>query len=440
MQQKHVTAPLTTIILAAGKGSRLYSKIPKWQHKIANFTLLEHVLQKAYALKSQEIIGVFSTENEPNSKFLEKYPDLQIAHQKIVNGTASAALAAEEHVKNSTGVVLIMYCDNPLISVNKLEEAVNKIAKGESDVVLLAFKEERENSYGRFIVEGEKLLGIIETKDRPGECDITLCNSGIVAVRADLIWDLLKTIDCDNIYGEYYLTSIIDSANKAGYMCTYVVEENELAQGVNTKLELSNLEATFQKNKRLEMLNDGVQLTDPGSIFFSLDSKVEPGVTINPHVVLKAGVHIKSYATVESFTHLERCVIEQHAVVGPFARIRGISSVGEGVVVGNFVEVQHSTLGAGSKVKHLAYVGDAEIGEHTNIGAGVVVCNYDGKTKHFTRVGERSFIGSNVSLISPIKLGKNSFIAAGSTITEDVSDNSLAIARAKQVEVKRGKK
>lgn len=429
-----MTSLLTTIILAAGKGTRMKSNNPKWANTIAGFNLLEHSVMKAKDINSTEIIGVFSESEISNIKNLNL--DIKIAVQHNPRGTAHAVLSAKDLVTNNTGVILIVYCDTPLISTKALKKAVDSISSGENVVSLIGFNETRENSYGRLVADNNNLLDIIETKDNHNATNITLCNSGIVAVDAKVAWELLEKVDDKNIYNEYYLTSIVKIANDLGYQCTYVTEENYLSQGVNTKAELATLESTFQNEKRKEFLNQGVTLVDPSTTYFSLDTKIGKDVVIHPFNVLQRGTVVHDNVVIESFCNIKNSIIKNGATIGPFARIRNKSVVGENSIVGNFVELQGATLSANVKSKHLSYIGDTQINENTNIGAGVITCNYSGFSKNHTKIGKNVFVGSHVSLVAPLKIEDGAFIGAGSVITKDVSKDSLALERSNQIEIK----
>lgn len=426
---------VTTIILAAGKGSRMLSTCSKWQHKLGGFNLLEHSIAKARAVKSNEIIAVLAPNDSSNVEVISY--NIKLAIQKEAKGTADAVLAAKDLVDNKQGVILVLYCDNPLISTDALQKALNTITSGSAKVALIGFNETAPNSYGRLVTKGDSLLDIIETKNNQNATDITLCNSGIVAIDAKVAWDLLSKIDNNNIYNEYYLTSIVAVANKLGHKCTYVIEENsDLAQGVNTKGELAKLEQTFQEQKRKEFLEQGVTLVDPKTVYFSLDTEIGKNVVIHPYNVIGANVVIENDVIIESFSHIQESIIKKGAIIGPFARVRKDSIIGEQVSIGNFVEVQKSTLADNVKIKHLSYIGDSDVGEHSNIGAGVITCNFDGKNKYHTKIGKNSFVGSNVSLIAPINIEDNSFVGAGSVITKNIAEGSLALSRSKQIEIK----
>lgn len=424
---------LTTIILAAGKGTRMHSKNPKWSNIIGGFNLLEHSVIKSKDINSNEIIGIFSENDVNNVKNLNL--DIQTVVQHNPKGTAHAVLCAKEFVTNKTGVILILYCDTPLISKKALQEAVDSIAIGKNTVSLIGFTETKENSYGRLVTENSKLLDIIETKDNKNATDITLCNSGIVAVDAKVVWDLLEKVDDKNIYNEFYLTSIIKIANDLGYKCTYVTEDSSLAQGVNTKAELAKLENTFQNEKRKEFLNHGVTLIDPNTTFFSLDTKIGTDVVIYPFNIIQRGSVIHDNVTIESFSNIKNSVIKDGASIGPFARIRNNSVIGQNSVVGNFVEIQGATFADNVKAKHLSYIGDTKVNCNTNIGAGVITCNYSGYVKSHTTIGKNVFVGSNVSLVAPLTIEDGAFIGAGSVITKSVKKGSLALARSSQVEI-----
>jgi bifunctional UDP-N-acetylglucosamine pyrophosphorylase/glucosamine-1-phosphate N-acetyltransferase len=263
-----------------------------------------------------------------------------------------------------------------------------------------------------------------------------LCNSGVIAVRKTALDQFIPLITNDNAKGEYYLTDIIGLVTEAGLACGYVETQEDEVLGINNRVELATAERLLQERLRNEAMLAGVTLVDPASTFLSFDTKIGKDVTIEPHVHFSTGVTVGDNSYIKSYSYFEQCNIEANCTIGPFARIRPKTSIESGSKVGNFVEIKNSVLHANAKVGHLTYIGDAEIGEETNIGAGTITCNYDGKNKHKTTVGKRSFIGSNTALVAPITLGDDAFVAAGSTLTKSVASESLAIARSQQKEIK----
>lgn len=261
---------------------------------------------------------------------------------------------------------------------------------------------------------------------------LPLCNSGVLAFNNSKVWPLLRQIDNKNSKQEYYLTDLVKIANKNGLLCKYILDSEENLQGANSKFELAILEAVFQKQKRYQFLQQGVQLIDPQTVYFSLDTEIGKDVTIYPNVYIYPNVKIGAHTNILPFSVLEGATIGENCSVGPFARLRPQTTLAANNKVGNFVEIKKSSIAAGVKVNHLTYLGDCEVGENTNIGAGTITCNYDGKKKHATKIGAGSFIGSNTALVAPITLGTKVTVGAGSTLTKDVPDGNLAIARSLQ--------
>jgi bifunctional UDP-N-acetylglucosamine pyrophosphorylase/glucosamine-1-phosphate N-acetyltransferase len=301
-------------------------------------------------------------------------------------------------------------------------------------VVVLGFEAADPGRYGRLVTEGDNLLRIVEFKDAsPAERDIRLCNSGVICADTELLLGLLPDLGTANSAGEFYLTDIVELARARGESAGVVRCTESETLGVNTRAELARAEALFQHTARSAALEDGVTLTAPETVFFALDTHVGRDATIGPNVVFGPGVTIESGATIHAFCHLEGCHVSRGATVGPFARLRPGAELAEDVHVGNFVEIKNAILDEGVKVGHLTYLGDAHVGEHSNIGAGTVTCNYDGVMKHRTEIGARAFIGSDTMLVAPVTIGAGAMTASGSVITEDVPPDALAIGRARQV-------
>jgi bifunctional UDP-N-acetylglucosamine pyrophosphorylase / glucosamine-1-phosphate N-acetyltransferase len=294
---------------------------------------------------------------------------------------------------------------------------------------------ENPYGYGRLIVDGSgQLEEIIEERDAtPEQKAINLCNSGIIAVSGRHLFSLLEKLTVNNNAGEYYLTDIVSLADDMGLHSHVVVAEASELAGINTREQLANAEKVIQWRLRKSAMADGVTMVDPASIFLRYDTKIAPDVVIHPQVVFGTGVTVESAVEIRSFSHIEGAHIKTGAVVGPFARLRPGTVIGENAHIGNFVELKNTKLGEGAKANHLSYVGDSEVGAGANIGAGTITCNYDGVNKHKTTIGSGAFIGSNTSLVAPVSIGANAVIGAGSVITQDVPDGNLALERSQQI-------
>ncbi len=322
-----------------------------------------------------------------------------------------------------------------------LQKMLKKIEDKEK-ICVLAFECEHENGYGRLVLdEKQNLERIAEVKDASAlEKKITLCNSGVIAIHSDQVLAIVAAIKNRNAAGEFYLTDIIEVAKNFGVKSGFVVAHSNEVLGVNSKVELAIVEKFKQNELRKKFMDQGVTLVDPDSVYFSSDTKIEPEVIIYPSVFFGPNVSIKRGASIRSFSHIEGANIAELAVVGPFARIRPGSEIEREARVGNFVEVKKSVIKKGAKVNHLSYIGDAEIGEETNIGAGTITCNYDGYRKFKTKIGKKVFIGSNTAHIAPLQIADEAIIAAGSVITKNVGKDELAIARASQTNISNGGK
>ncbi|MGB5870592.1 MAG: bifunctional UDP-N-acetylglucosamine diphosphorylase/glucosamine-1-phosphate N-acetyltransferase GlmU, partial [Albidovulum sp.] len=311
---------------------------------------------------------------------------------------------------------------------------LSKMLAAKADVVVLGFRSDPSTRYGRLVAEGDSLERIVEYKDAsPDERAITLMNSGVLCADAGLLAELVAGLGNDNAAGEYYLTDVPGAARARGLSASVVTCDEAETLGVNSRVDLAAAEAAFQTRARAEALANGVTLTAPDTVFFAFDTYVGRDTTIAPNVFFGPGVTVESEAEILAFCHLEGCHISRGARIGPFARLRLGAELAEDVHVGNFVEIKNAILDEGVKVGHLTYLGDAHIGEHTNIGAGTITCNYDGVSKHHTEIGANAFIGSNTMLIAPVTIGAGAMTGSGSVITDDVPDAALALARARQV-------
>jgi bifunctional UDP-N-acetylglucosamine pyrophosphorylase/glucosamine-1-phosphate N-acetyltransferase len=415
------------IILAAGKGTRMRSALPKVLHTLAGRTLLDHVLYAAAQLKPASISVVVAED------FTYSLPDgVRPVVQKERLGTGHAVRMAFKNAPGSGGNVLVLYGDTPLLTMGTMRQLLQALDHG--GVAALGFEPADPAQYGRLQTDGARLLGIVEYADATAEQRaIRFCNAGIMAFRREVLSTLLPKLSNKNAKGEYYLTDSVGLAVQAGYGATAVRAcDPEEVLGVNSRAELAIAEAIFQRRMRGQLLEAGVTMPAPETVWLSADLVCSADVTIEPFVVLGNGVVLEAGARVRAFSHLEQATVGQNAVVGPYARLRPGAVLAADAHVGNFVEIKNATLGVGAKANHLSYLGDASIGAGANIGAGTITCNYDGEKKHLTMIGAKAFIGSNTALVAPVSVGDSATIGAGSIITKDVPNAALGIARAVQ--------
>ncbi|SHE21203.1 N-acetylglucosamine-1-phosphate uridyltransferase / Glucosamine-1-phosphate N-acetyltransferase [Bathymodiolus brooksi thiotrophic gill symbiont] len=446
---KHINA----IILAAGKGSRMNSTKPKVLQTLSDKTLLEHVLMQAQALCSQVFVVVGFGGNQVRQSF--KDDSINWVEQAEQLGTGHAVQQAMPYI-NDDSISLVLYGDVPLIEQSTLEKLTTQAQK--NGVALLSVILENPTGYGRIIRQNNQIQAIIEQKDANIE-QLKICevNTGIMAVDSGLLKTYLSNVDSNNTQGEFYLTDIIAMAVGAGKTVASVIAENEFeVAGVNDKMQLAALEKTFQQNQASQFMQQGLTLRDSarfdcrGYLSFGQDCEIDVNVviegdvslgnntTIAPNCIIK-NAKIGDNVAILPNSLIENAVIGDGASIGPFARIRPETKIGNNAKIGNFVEVKKSTIGKGSKISHLSYVGDTVMGAEVNIGAGVITCNYDGTNKHQTTIGDGAFIGSDSQLIAPLVIGKNALIGAGSTITKNAPDNALTLSRAKQTSLKKRK-
>jgi len=426
------------IILAAGEGSRMNSNRPKVLHRVASAPLLWHSLQNGAALepaKTVVVVGHGGDAVEASAKAFD--PDVQTVRQEEQKGTGHAVQMAAPALEGFTGDVLVLYGDTPFVSPDTLKAMLTTLRAG-VDVVVLGFHAANPAGYGRLVMDGDTLTAIIEDKDATAaQKAIDFCNSGVICAPASLLFSLLCEVGTENASGEVYLTDIIAIANARGLKAAAIPCAESETMGVNTRADLARAEAIFQTRARQEALEDGVTMTAPETVFFAFDTHVGCDTVIGPNVFFGPGVTVESDVHIRVFCHLEGCHISAGSVIGPFARLRPGTELGADVKVGNFVEIKNAIVDNGVKISHLTYVGDAHIGENTNIGAGTIFCNYDGVNKHHTEIGKEVFIGSNSALVAPVTLGDGAFVATGAVITSDVAAGDMAFARVPQV-VKKG--
>jgi bifunctional UDP-N-acetylglucosamine pyrophosphorylase / glucosamine-1-phosphate N-acetyltransferase len=426
--------PTAVILLAAGQGTRMRSDLPKVLHPLAGAPLLHHALSTVAALEPDRLIVVTGHCGAAvGEAALAFAPTIRLVEQAEQKGTGHAVLQAAEALAGFEGDAFVLFADTPLIRPETLRRMRARRREGAA-ITVLGFHAAEPGAYGRLIRAPDgSLEAIVEAAEAsPAQLAETLCNSGLMAAEAGVLLDLLGQVRADNAKGEYYLTDVIALGRERGLRTEIITCDEAETMGVNSRADLAAAEAAFQARARDEAMANGVTLTAPETVFFAHDTHVGRDVTIAPNVVFGPGVTVETGARVEAFCHLEGCHISEGAVVGPFARLRPGAEVGDGARVGNFVEVKNAVLAAGAKVNHLSYVGDTDVGERANIGAGTITCNYDGASKHRTEIGARAFIGSNTALVAPVRVGADAVVAAGSTITEDVGEGDLAVARARQ--------
>ena len=421
------------IILAAGKGTRMNSELPKVLHPLAGAPMLHHAMRAGQSLSPARTIVVAGHGGDLVTKAARAWdPTAEVVLQTEQLGTGHAVDQARRALDGFDGNVIVLFGDTPFVTPETLKNL--EAARADHDVVVLGFDiAEVQPRYGRLIMDGDRLLRIVEYKDAtPQERQIRFTNSGLLACDAKVLFDLIAELGNDNASGEYYLTEVAALANARGLSVTAIKCDEAETLGVDSRADLANAEAIFQNTARAALLDTGVTLQAPETVFLSLDTVVGRDSVIEPNVVFGPGVTVESGATIRAFSHLEGAHVSRGAVVGPYARLRPGAELAEDVKIGNFVEVKNAQIDNGAKVNHLSYVGDATIGAKANIGAGTITCNYDGVMKHHTDIGPGAFIGSNTMLVAPVSIGAGAMTGSGSVITSDVPDDALALARARQ--------
>ncbi len=425
---------LTIIILAAGQGTRMRSDMPKVLHKIAGEPMITHVINTADKMSAGSVNIVASPNNVDDIKPVVEPHNILI--QKEALGTGNAVMAAEETINNAQGTVLVLYGDGPLYTAETLSNFIEEfLADERSELGFLGMKPKDPTGYGRMKTDNDGYVtSIVEEKEASAEeKKIGLCWTGVMCANADHLNDWLAQINNDNNKGEYYLTDLPQIALKDGKSTMSALCPIDETLGANNREELARLERKMQDKLRAKAMENGATLIDPNTVYFCEDTVIGKDVIIEPNVFFGPNVVIGDNCHIKAFSHLEGATLKDGVVIGPFARMRPGTTLEENVKIGNFVEVKNSTIGKGSKANHLAYIGDASVGTESNIGAGTITCNYDGKNKFKTNIGDNVFVGSNSTLIAPITLEDSSYIGAGSTISKDVPSKSLAVARPKAI-------
>ena len=420
------------VILAAGKGTRMKSDMPKVLHPIAQAPMLVHAMRAGAVLSPERTVIVTGHGAEAVAKVAtDEDETAQIAVQEEQLGTAHAVAQAREALADFTGDVVILYGDTPFLQPETLERMI--AARAQNDLVILGFEAADPARYGRLIMNGDTLERIVEFKDASDEeRAISFCNSGLMACDAQMLFSLIDAVGNDNAAQEFYLTDIVEIARARTLNVTAVSCDESETLGVNSRADLAAADAVFQSRARATLLETGVTLMAPETVYLSADTVIGRDTVIEPNVVFGPGVTVESGATIRAFSHLEGCHVSRGAVVGPYARLRPGAELSENARVGNFVEIKNADIAEGAKVNHLSYIGDASVGARSNIGAGTITCNYDGVMKHKTTIGENVFVGSNTMLVAPVTVGDNAMTATGTVVTKDVEPDALAVARAKQ--------
>lgn len=423
------------IILAAGQGKRMKSETPKMLHKMGGRALVDWSIALARDLSCARTVVVIP----PNAPALAErvtsvLGDKSTAIQETPRGTGDAARSAAGVLADFDGDVVVYFGDTPLIRTETLSKMFAAREAG-ADMVVLAFHADDPTGYGRIITDASgAFVKNVEHRDaNKDELAVKLCNAGALVADAKTLFKLLGQLRNDNAQQEFYLTDIPGMARTAAMKVGIVEAREEELLGVNSRSQLADAEAAFQTRAREAAMEAGVTLVDPASVFFSYDTVIEADAIIEPHVFFGTGVKIGAGATIHAYCHFERTEVGPKSEIGPFARFRPGTKLGSKVKIGNFVEVKNSTFGEGAKASHLSYIGDADVGPRANIGAGTIVCNYDGFDKYRSTIGADAFIGSDTALVSPVTIGDGAYTGTGSVITKDVPPGALGVARGRQV-------
>lgn len=437
------------IVLAAGEGTRMRSALPKILHKIANLPMICHVVDTLAQLDIDKVLVVLGNQAELVQKTVTEFvesshkdltpasldypaqPDYIVQSER--RGTAHAVLACEKELAKDYDHILIVFGDTPLVQKESLVKAIDLLTLG-ADIGVLGFMSDSPSGYGRLVEIDGELTEIVEEKDASAQQRrISFCNAGLMAVRAEQALALLRAIGNDNANGEFYLTDMVKIAKQRGLTVKAIEIPFDDVIGVNSLAQLAAADAIWQQRKKTQLMAKGVALQMPETIYLSYNTQLAPGVTVEPHVYFGANVLVESGAHIHAFSYIEGANIKAGAKIGPFARLRAGSNIGKDAKIGNFCEVKNAHIDKGAKVNHLSYIGDATIGEGSNIGAGVITCNYDGLHKWKTTIKPGAFVGSNTALVAPVTVESGAYVASGSVITENVPKDALAIARARQL-------
>jgi bifunctional UDP-N-acetylglucosamine pyrophosphorylase/glucosamine-1-phosphate N-acetyltransferase len=424
---------ILTIVLAAGEGTRMRASLPKVLHAVAGRSLLAHVLGAAPQGAATSLAVVVGPNHQAVADEAQRVrPDAAIFTQTERLGTAHAVLAAKAAIAPGFDDLLIAFGDTPLISADTFERLRAPLKAG-AGLAVLGFHAADPTGYGRLVVDNGHLTAIREQADaNESERKITLCNAGVMAFDGRVALKVLESIGNANSKGEFYLTDAVAIVRECGRDAVVIETGEDEVRGINTKAQLAEAEQVMQSRLRRAALDAGVTMIAPETVFLAPDTTFGKDVTVEPYVIFGPGVSVGDGAVIHAFSHIVQATIGKNTSVGPYARLRPGTSLGDGARIGNFVETKAAILEAGVKVNHLTYIGDTHIGANANIGAGTITCNYDGFNKHKTQIGEGAFVGSNSSLVAPVKIGKGAYIGSGSVIARDVPDDALAVERSQQ--------
>ncbi|WP_294049164.1 bifunctional UDP-N-acetylglucosamine diphosphorylase/glucosamine-1-phosphate N-acetyltransferase GlmU [Sphingopyxis sp.] len=424
---------IAAIVLAAGKGTRMKSDLHKVLHLIAGRPMLLHLMASVDELSPAKKVVVVGDKADQLEAALAGSADLAVQDPQL--GTGHAVQQGEAALAGFDGDVLILYGDVPFVPAATMQAMIDRLnAPDAPAVVVLAFEPADAQQYGRVITEGDYVTKMVEHKDATdAERAVRLCNSGLMAAKSADLFALLARVTDDNAAKEYYLVDIVNIANADGRHCAVVVTDPYDVAGINSRGELAAMEGEWQARRRVQAMADGASLIAPDTVWFAWDTELGRDVTIEPNVFFGPGAKIADNVKIRANCHIEGAIVGAGCEVGPFARLRPGTILGEKAKIGNFVETKKAVLGRGAKANHLTYLGDVTVGAGANIGAGTITCNYDGYFKYKTEIGENAFIGSNSALIAPVRIGRDAIVAAGSAVTLDVADGELRLVRAEQL-------
>jgi bifunctional UDP-N-acetylglucosamine pyrophosphorylase/glucosamine-1-phosphate N-acetyltransferase len=444
---------LNLVILAAGLGTRMKSKQAKVLHRAGGLSLIEHVVATAIGITPPECITVVVGHQAAEVRKVLAHTGVRFVQQTEQKGTGHALMMCKESLASQDGMIGVVYGDCPLLARTTLQQLVDRQSSSDAGATMITTLLEDPTGYGRIILgDSGQVQAIVEQKAAsPEQLAIQLINPGIYCFRADLLWKHIGEIQTNNPAQEYYLTDMVEILNRAGHMVEALeVADADQLLGINTRVELAAADKIFRDRKAEELMLSGVTIEKPetvtidGAVQIGMDSVIEPFVQILGNSMIGEDCRIGACSILSNskladrvhiapFTSIVDSAIDADAAVGPFARLRGGAHIAAGAHIGNFVELKNTEFGAGAKANHLAYLGDAEIGAKSNIGAGTITCNFDGVTKNRTKIGEAAFVGSNSTLVAPVEIGEGSYIGAGSVITRPVPAGALALARERQV-------
>jgi len=424
---------LAVIVLAAGKGTRMKSDLHKVLHPIAGHPMLLHLLGAIGEVGVARTVIVAGDRREQIEAALAGTGS-EVVVQEPQLGTAHAALQAKAALADFSGLVLVCFGDVPFLAAGTVRRLCDALSSG-AKIAVLGFRPDDTAAYGRIISDPDGTVRkMVEHKDAShDERAVNLCNSGVIVAHSADMWRLLEAVGNDNAAGEYYLPDVATNAIAEGARVVVVETDETEVMGINSRAELAEAEARWQQRRRRKAMDDGASLIAPETVWFAFDTKLGRDVLVEPNVFFGPGVSVADGVKIRAFCHIEGASLATGVEVGPYARLRPGAVLEEKAKVGNFVEVKKATMGKGAKANHLSYIGDAEVGAGANIGAGTITCNYDGYFKYKTVIGERAFIGSNSSLVAPVKIGADAIVAAGSAVTRDVMDGELRIVRGEQL-------